>query len=167
MWVIYSLNCKTLKVSVLCYCDDYESALDAVDDYAEAAFLRKVPSWDKKTMGRPLDAEVAPKDGYHVMLDKDSVNLNKDAERVLLYKMTGGKGKLLRYWQFARADKYIGDYLDERTAKVVELEQDEIVPVPHIRDNVTRAENDQDSDESSSSDEEDGKRTADSDEDSE
>lgn len=172
MWVVYSVNCKTCQVKLLCYTTEYESAIDAVDQYAIAGFMHKERNWEapkseeKGEYITPMDdtTPLGSKDGYFLRMDQSSANQEGDYVRVDLFKVTQGLSKLLRYWKFDKVDKYIEDYLAERTATVIQMESDEIVNIASL--NLTGVERAQgDSDEEDDAADDGGESEKDSDED--
>lgn len=119
MWIVYAVKCKTADVSPCCFTHEYEKALDALDDYAIAKFRLKVP--DYPTDKDPLDGDGDDGD-YKLEFDKGHVTRDGDFERVNLVKKKDGV--VAHYFQLGHADKYIDDYIAERTPAVVELEND-------------------------------------------
>lgn len=133
MYIIYTVNMRTGSVDLCCYTNEYEKGFNALDDYAVAKFFQKMPNYPQKE--NPLiDESLKTRDGYYLEESKDHVNGYNDSERILLVKRKNNKIKVLRYFQVGYVDKYIDDYLGERTSKVIELEEDEQNQVTEILD---------------------------------
>jgi len=154
MWIVYTFNCKTNHVDFCCYTHNVEKGLDALDDYSICAFRKKVPDYPSDKS--PLDTNSTlseEKDGYYLLLDPKFINGGGDSERVNLFKVKGGKANCLRFFQVAYIDKYVDDFLCERTQAVVTLEKDAQVidkPIEQDSDNSSNDINLGDSDEDSS-----------------
>lgn len=126
MWIIYTVNCQTDKdeISFCCYTHDFEKAINALDDYSIARYRQKNPDFPKDVSPLDDDTDMSAKDGYYLRLDLNYINGHGDSERINLYKSSKSNIHLLRYFQIATVDKYIDDYMSERTQAVIDLERD-------------------------------------------
>ncbi len=126
MWIVYTVNCHNNGIELCCYTHESEKGLNALDDYAIAKYRLKCPEYpmDKN----PLEDEspmTKAKDGYYLRLDMEQQNGHGDSERVNLIKVKNGTQKILRYFHVSQVDKYIDDFLGERTQAVIKLEEDD------------------------------------------
>jgi hypothetical protein len=138
MYVIYSVNVSANTVTLLCFTERYETAVDALDNYAISYYRHKVPTWDNggNKEATPMDdtSDMCLKSGYYLRFDTNPKHISDegDPERINLYKVSKDNTDpvLLRYFSFSRVDKYIDDFMAEQTQAVIDLIRDQNVSVP-------------------------------------
>jgi hypothetical protein len=131
MYVIYTVNLKNSKVTLLTFTDTYDMALDAVDQYSSAFLAKKIGGKaEEDVKGCLLPTDIPDKDGYYIQYNGKHKNIGDDSERIDLLKITDSKLKVLRYFCIGLVEKYIEDYLQEKTQAVIDLQNDASINVP-------------------------------------
>ena len=133
MFIVYTVNTtvEVPKIELLCYVQEYETGLDALDDYAIQRFKFKTQDFD--TERNPLEDVTPPnkwKPGnYYLRMDPQVIGFDGESERINLFKVSeDGAPVLIRYFQVQKVGKYIDDFTRERTNAVIQLEKDLIDP---------------------------------------
>lgn len=120
MWVLYTVTKKSGKIKMLCYTLDYQSAVDAMEMYANSFYKQKFPEWeptDEYKTPIEMDSDIET-EGYHLLPSAT------DQEISLLKTDKKGEAKVLRTFHLDQVDKFIKDFLKEKTLTSLALEAD-------------------------------------------
>lgn len=121
IYIIYCFNLDENSVELCCYTESHSSAINALDDYAVSKFRLLEPNFP--TEKNPFDMDFPEKYRYYIKLNYDHENTTEhgESERIDIYN---NNGEQCFYFKLQKLNKYIDDYLKERTEAVIQLERD-------------------------------------------
>lgn len=138
MYVIYVFSCETLNTTILCHTEDPDRACCAMDEYAqrwyEKATKRKIGE-DEDPYVEEIPKEAKEGDLFMVWEEpledeflEDNDRNPADIQRIEVLKSCSDSEdlELVRTYGVQKVDKWIDDYLDERTAAVEQIEEDQM-----------------------------------------